>query len=131
MAQYKSTHTGQEIDNGVSKALNPDATPTSGSDNLVKSGGVYDAIPSPSSATPNMDGTGAAGSSTDYSRADHVHPSDTSKADAEDVADIAEDVSELKSALKSGDEEDAIYHLGFYLDENGDLCQVEEETNNG
>ena len=39
--------------------------------------------------------------------------------------------AELKSALKSGDEEDAIYHLGFYLDENGDLCQVEEETNNG
>ena len=30
-----------------------------------------------------------------------------------------------------GNEEDAIYHLGFYLDENGDLCQVEEETNNG
>lgn len=44
---------------------------------------------------------------------------------------LAEDVSDLKSALKSGDEEDAIYHLGFYLDENGDLCQVEEETNNG
>ena len=38
---------------------------------------------------------------------------------------------ELKSALKSGSEADAIYHLGFYLDENGDLCQVEEETNNG
>ena len=44
---------------------------------------------------------------------------------------INADVSDLKSALKSGDEEDAIYHLGFYLDENGDLCQVEEETNNG
>ena len=44
---------------------------------------------------------------------------------------IGTDVSALKSALKSGDEEDAIYHLGFYLDENGDLCQVEEETNNG
>lgn len=44
---------------------------------------------------------------------------------------IGTDVSDLKSALKSGNEEDAIYHLGFYLDENGDLCQVEEETNNG
>lgn len=44
---------------------------------------------------------------------------------------INAEVSDLKSALKSGDEEDAIYHLGFYLDENGDLCQVEEETNNG
>lgn len=33
----------------------------------------------------------------------------------------------LVSALTSGSEEDASYHLGFYLDENGDLCQVEEE----
>ena len=38
---------------------------------------------------------------------------------------LAEDVSYLKSDLKSGTEEDAIYHLGFYLDENGDLCQVD------
>ena len=40
-------------------------------------------------------------------------------------------VSDLKSALKSGEEQDAVYHLGFYLDENGDLCQVEEEVTNG
>lgn len=33
----------------------------------------------------------------------------------------------LDTALKSGDETDAEYHLGFYLDENGDLCQVEED----
>lgn len=25
----------------------------------------------------------------------------------------------------------AAWHLGFYLDENGDLCQYEEENNNG
>lgn len=33
--------------------------------------------------------------------------------------------AELKSALTSGAQADAIYHLGFYLDANGDLCQVE------
>lgn len=33
-----------------------------------------------SSATPLMNGTATAGTSTDYSRADHVHPSDTTKA---------------------------------------------------
>lgn len=33
----------------------------------------------PSSTSPNMDGTASAGSSTDYARADHTHPSDTSK----------------------------------------------------
>ena len=31
-------------------------------------------IPSPSSTTPSVDGTGSAGSSVAYSRADHVHP---------------------------------------------------------
>lgn len=47
------------------------------------------------------------------------------------ISQNAFDISDLRSALKSGKEEDAIWHLGFYLDENGDLCQVEEETNNG
>ena len=46
-------------------------------------------IPTPSSTTPAMDGTGAAGSSVDYSRADHVHPSDTSKADVSSLATVA------------------------------------------
>ena len=38
--------------------------------------------PTPSTAAPEMDGTAAAGTSTDYARADHVHPSDTSKQNA-------------------------------------------------
>lgn len=33
----------------------------------------------PSDLTPNMDGVGSAGSGGNYSRGDHVHPSDTSK----------------------------------------------------
>lgn len=36
-------------------------------------------IPSASTVTPIMDGTAAIGSSTQYAKADHVHPSDTSK----------------------------------------------------
>ena len=31
-------------------------------------------VPTPSSTTPSADGTGSAGSSTNYARADHVHP---------------------------------------------------------
>jgi hypothetical protein len=38
------------------------------------------AVPAPSSTTPAMDGTGAAGSATAYARGDHVHPTDTSRA---------------------------------------------------
>lgn len=36
-------------------------------------------IPSASSTTPSMDGTGAAGTGTSFARADHVHPTDTSR----------------------------------------------------
>lgn len=36
-------------------------------------------IAQPSDYTPQMDGIGYAGTSVDFSRADHVHPSDTSK----------------------------------------------------
>jgi len=50
---------------------------------------------------------------------------------AAQIAQNTSDIGDLKNHLKSGKEEDAIWHLGFYLDEDGDLCQVEEETNNG
>lgn len=40
--------------------------------------------------------------------------------------DTVYDDTALKNALKAGTIETAEYHLGFYLDENGDLCQKEE-----
>ena len=55
----------------------------------------------------------------------------TQSGQAADAKATGDELEDLKSALLSGAEEDAIWHLGFYLDENGDLCQVEEETNNG
>ena len=45
-------------------------------------GFVTNALPSYGSSTPEMDGTGTPGISTNVARADHVHPSDTGKADA-------------------------------------------------
>lgn len=54
------------------------------------------------------------------------------KGDSGDVAsqeqldEMNAEITDLKSALRSGLESDAEWHLGFYLDENGDLCQVEE-----
>ena len=44
-------------------------------------GFVTNALPSYGSSTPEMDGTGTPGISTNVARADHVHPSDTGKAD--------------------------------------------------
>ena len=42
-----------------------------------------------------------------------------------DMQEVEGEVGDLKSALTSGAQADAIFHLGFYLDENGDLCQVD------
>lgn len=39
-------------------------------------------LPQPSNAAPAMDGTAAAGTAVTYSRSDHVHPTDTSRAAA-------------------------------------------------
>ena len=65
------------IDEGVFYSLD-----SSGTWNASSSGGD---IPSPSSSNPVMDGTAAPGTSTDYARADHVHPSDTTKANIGDI----------------------------------------------
>lgn len=46
-------------------------------------------VPTASTANPQMDGTAAPGSSTDYARADHVHPQDTSKQDTLTAAQLA------------------------------------------
>ena len=40
---------------------------------------------------------------------------------------LDQETTQLKEDLKAGTEATAFYHLGFYLDENGDLCQIEEE----
>lgn len=41
---YQSDYSGAQVDEAVGKALNPDATPTTGSANLVQSGGVASAV---------------------------------------------------------------------------------------
>ena len=42
----------------------------------------------PSDDPPVMDGVASAGSSANYSRGDHVHPTDTSRASASDLSDL-------------------------------------------
>ena len=52
----------------------------------------------PSSTTPSMDGTAAVGTATTYARADHVHPTDTSRAAASHSHAIS-DVTNLQTTL--------------------------------
>lgn len=60
----------------------------SGSSAWISAGTMGSSV-SPSSSVPLMDGTGAAGTATTYSRADHVHPHDTSKQDVLTSSDLA------------------------------------------
>ena len=50
---------------------------------------------------------------------------------AQDAAEILKpDVNQIKddiSAILSGTKENARFHLGLYRDENGELCELEEE----
>lgn len=64
---------------GIDQVVLP--TREGGEANFIEAG----IIPHPSDANPLMDGSASAGSSNDYSRADHVHPSDSTKADASNV----------------------------------------------
>lgn len=41
---YQSEYSGAQVEEAIGKALNPDATPTEGSANLVESGGVASAV---------------------------------------------------------------------------------------
>lgn len=44
-----------------------------------------------------------------------------------EITSLKNELDDLKTRLMSGDIEDAELHLGFYLDENGDLCQVDDD----
>lgn len=62
-------------------------------------------VPEPSSTTPAMDGTAAVGTATTYARADHVHPSDTTRADAGHTHGNISSVGTIASSavIESGD----------------------------
>lgn len=72
----------------------------------------------PSSTAPVMDGAASAGSSTNYARADHVHPTDTSRAAASDLTDHVDDTTvHITSAERTSwngkaDESDLTAHTG-------------------
>lgn len=76
-----------------------------------------------STASPLMDGTVNTGSSMDYARADHVHPSDTSKAN---VADVLSKTN-TTSYTPTGD-----YHPATkkYVDEHGGNTYALSMNNN-
>lgn len=73
-------------------------------------------MPEISTDTPQMDGTGAAGSTGEVSDSGHVHPSDTSKADKTDLSSI--------QATGSTNATGAAISAGTYFYLNGVLVQA-------
>jgi len=64
-----------------------------------------------SDVAPLMDGTAAAGSAVTYARADHVHPTDTSRASATELANEVQRATEAEAAL-GGRIDGAIERIG-------------------
>ena len=80
-------------------AIAAPASPSNG-DYLKYNGSAWAAgsgpsVPSAYTSTPEMDGTASAGSSSDYAKGDHVHPTDTSRAAATDLANKADKITEV------------------------------------
>lgn len=77
-------------DESASKVTNSSITFGTGTTTFLANNGTWQTpagTTSPATAAPIMDGTAAVGTSAKYAREDHVHPSDSSKADASDLAD--------------------------------------------
>lgn len=84
---------------------------------------------SPYASNPAMDGTASPGSSDDYARGDHVHPSDTSKADTVHTHTVSQitDFPSLATVATSGNYTDlsnkpslaTVATSGNYSDLNG------------
>ena len=71
--------------------------------------------PEPYASDPEMNGAASAGNSTKYSRGDHVHPTDTSRAAAADLAGKADKVTEVTvstaGAVTQALDPEKIYHF--------------------
>ena len=87
-----------------------------------------------SDTAPLVDGTASAGSSTDYARADHVHPTDTSRASASDLtahtgnSSIHVTASEKAAWNAKADESDLTDHVD---DETVHITSAERTSWNG
>lgn len=97
-----------------------------------------------SSGTPAMDGTASRGSSVQYARADHVHPTDTSRAAASDLAAKADKVTEVSvstaGAVTQALDAGKLYHFTGALTSltitlnapaSGDLAEYHFDFNSG
>lgn len=66
----------------------------------------------------------------DYNELDNKPTPDatlTKTGQAADAKAVGDQLSTLKDDLKAGTKATAVYHLGLYIDEDGDICQVDDD----
>lgn len=83
-------------------------------------GGVIPTVPSAYTSNPEMDGTASPGSSDSWARGDHVHPSDTTKANQAQLA-----------TEETGSTASRAYAVGEYFCWNGLFYRVIQPISNG
>ena len=82
--------------------------------------GMIPSVPAISTSIPQMDGTGAAGSTGETADAGHVHPSDDSKANETELADV-----------ESGSTASRAYRAGEYFCRGGQTCRTKTNIAGG
>lgn len=82
--------------------------------------GVIPTVPSAYTSNPAMDGTASPGSSGEWAKGDHVHPSDTTKANQAQLATV-----------ESGSTASRAYNVGEYFCLNGLLYRVTAVISSG
>lgn len=134
-----SSFVESETTSSITLNADYDSTVTSGSTKLITSGAVASAIaalPDPIQAitlaewnalTPEQQASGQyviTDATTAYLAAEYMpYDNTTSGLVSTDVQDA---IDEVNSKITDTSEANALNHLGFYLDENGGLCQVNE-----
>ena len=94
--------------------------PSSGIPASDLASGVIPSVPSAYTSNPAMDGTASPGSSGSWAKGDHVHPSDTSKANETELAPV-----------ENGTTASQAYAVGAYFCRNGELCRAKTAINSG
>ena len=95
----------------------------SSSQNAWVSAGSLGSV-APSNTNPLMDGTASAGISDLYSRGDHVHPTDTSRASQSDLNTVSGNLSTLSGQVS--DIADAVDIVEDMVDDLSDIVQVSQ-----
>ena len=108
------------VQTSLGKAVSAYQKPSGGIPASDLASGVIPTVPLISTATPQMDGVGAAGSTGEVSDAGHTHPRDTSKANETEIAYV-----------ETGTTTSRAYSVGEYFCWNGLLYQVTSPISSG